>query len=236
VAGEAQQPRRRAAACVAFGLVLLGAVFWLPPSETRANGRWRSTQHAWSFSAGASFPPACASRAQRVRRRLRPGRAGRTKAVDGRVRGRVNLDRALFETLLPGPGDFREARRGVAEGRRWAAERDRHLPGLSPAQLDQLAQLRGDLAYTAALAESSLAAGYVESRAPAGCCSRNSKRRPRAAMVARRPSERMWPTVSATGPWAAHQRRPQQAVQTTPPPKAAADAGVPTRLPPANRR
>src|SRR5437868_10728218 len=86
------------------------------------------------------------------------------KATEGEFEDRVSLDRALFDTLLPWARSTAEKPDSASQKVSMdLAERAAHLPGLSPAQLDQLAQLRGDLAYTAALGEVQLAAGLVES-------------------------------------------------------------------------
>lgn len=167
MADEAQQPRRRGGGFAwLLVLVLLGLVFWLTSERNARKWALVVENNTLVVQRGRFFPTGMRTLWPRefdgayAPVPVPPG----SKATEGEFEDRVSLDRALFDTFLPWARATAERPDSASQKVSMElAERAAHLPGLSPVQLDQLAQLRGDLAYTAALGEVQLAAGYIES-------------------------------------------------------------------------
>ena len=149
-------------------IVLLGAVFWLA-SERNARhwslaveGGHLVVQRGRFFPTGARTIDASDPQLGKAYAPI-PVPAG-AKPAEAEFDDRVALDHALFDQLLPWAKAAAEKPDGESQKAAMGlAERASLLPGLSPAQLDQLGSLRGDLGYTAAIGELQLAAGLLES-------------------------------------------------------------------------
>ena len=166
---DAAAPKKSGGSMLAWLLVvvLLGAVFWLA-SERNAR-KWSLAvegglivvQKGRFFPTGARTISATDPEGKAYAPFAVPAGA---KVAEAEFDDRVALDHALFDQLLPWAKAAAEKLDGESQKTAMAlAERASYLPGLSPSQLDQLASLRGDLAYTAAIGELQLAAGLVES-------------------------------------------------------------------------
>jgi hypothetical protein len=149
-------------------LVLLGVVFWLG-SERNAR-KWALSVEGDKLvvQRGRFFPTGM--------RTLGAGDGDLGKAyapvqippnakvAEAEFDDRVSLDRGLFDLLLPWAKEAAGKPDGASQKASMElADRASELPGLAPAQLDQLAQLRGDLAYAAAIGELQAASGLIES-------------------------------------------------------------------------
>ncbi len=86
------------------------------------------------------------------------------RPVEGEFDDQAALDRALFDQLLPWAKTAADKPDATSQALAMAlVERANQLPGLAPAQHEQLGTLRGDLSFAAALGELQLAAGSLES-------------------------------------------------------------------------
>ena len=145
---------------------LLAAVWWLASERNLRRFSWRQDESALTISKGRFFPLGMANIAPddaqlgKVYGPL-PVPQG-TKVTEQEFEDQTALDRALFDLVVPwARADAQKGEeKSIAEAGR-LVDRASALPGLTAEQHQQLAGLRGELAFTAARQELLQAAKLV---------------------------------------------------------------------------